>query len=103
MEPALQPGDWLLVLRPVRAGRPPRIRPGQVVIARAPGQPDMLLVKRAARREAAGWWLESDNPGAGAVDSRRFGPVRPESVEGRVLLRYWPLRKTQGKRRQCRG
>jgi hypothetical protein len=34
-----------------------------------------------------GWWLESDNPGAGAVDSRRFGPV--PAVEGRVLFRYW--------------
>jgi nickel-type superoxide dismutase maturation protease len=93
MEPALQPGDWLLVLRPSRAGRPPRIRPGHVVVARRPDRTDMLLVKRAARRDAAGWWLESDNPGAGAVDSRRFGPVRPELVEGRVLLRYWPLRR----------
>jgi nickel-type superoxide dismutase maturation protease len=93
MLPALQPGDWLLVLRPVLAGRQLRIRPGQVVIARHPGRPDLLLVKRAARREPAGWWLESDNPGAGAVDSRRFGLVRPELVEGRVLLRYWPVRR----------
>jgi len=37
----------------------------------------MLIVKRAARREQDGWWLESDNPGAGAVDSRRFGAVPP--------------------------
>lgn len=93
MLPALQPGDWLLVLRPVLAGRQPRIHPGQVVIARHPERPDLLLVKRVVRREAAGWWLESDNPGAGAVDSRRFGPVRPEFVEGRVLLRYWPIRR----------
>ena len=91
MQPALQPGDWLLVLRPVRSSRSPRVRPGQIVIARHPGQPGMLLVKRAARREAAGWWLASDNPGAGAVDSRVFGPVRDDMVEGRVLLRYWPL------------
>jgi nickel-type superoxide dismutase maturation protease len=88
MQPALQPGDWLLVLRPVRAGRPPRIRPGQVVLARHPGRPDLLLVKRAARREEPGWWLESDNPGGGAVDSRVFGAVPPELIEGRVLLRY---------------
>jgi hypothetical protein len=47
----------------------------------------MLIVKRAARRVPGGWWLESDNPGAGAVDSRRFGPV--PAVEGRVLFRYW--------------
>jgi nickel-type superoxide dismutase maturation protease len=81
MEPALRPGDWLLVQRTRR------VRPGQIVLARLPGQPDMLIVKRAARLVPGGWWLESDNPGAGAVDSRRFGPV--PAVEGRVLFRYW--------------
>jgi hypothetical protein len=128
MEPALRPGDWLLVLRspvlgspvlgspvlgspvlgspvlgspvlgsPVSGrrgpGRAPRIRPGQIVIARHPGRPELLIVKRAVRREPAGWWLESDNPAAGAVDSSRFGAVPPGLIEGRVLLRYWPLRR----------
>jgi nickel-type superoxide dismutase maturation protease len=93
MEPALRPGDWLLVWRGVRARRPPRIRPGQIVIARHPGRPGMLLVKRAARRDPAGWWLESDNTGVGEVDSRAFGAVRPELLQGRVLARYWPLRR----------
>jgi len=88
MEPTLRPGDWLLVRRALRPGGSVRIRPGQVVIATRPGRPDMLLVKRAARRAAGGWWLESDNPGAGAVDSRRFGPVPPELIMGRMLLRY---------------
>ena len=37
-----------------------------------------------------GWWLESDNPAAGAVDSNRFGPVPEELIVGRVLVRYWP-------------
>jgi nickel-type superoxide dismutase maturation protease len=90
MEPALRPGDWLLVRRSMRAGQPPRIRPGQAVIARHPADPGLLLVKRAARRTQAGWWLESDNPGAGAVDSRSFGAVPPPLIEGRVVLRYWP-------------
>ena len=81
MEPGLMPGDWLLVLRVRRA------KPGRVVIARNPGKPDMLLVKRASRRLPDGsYWLESDNPAAGAVDSRRFGPV--PALEGRVLCRY---------------
>jgi len=93
MEPALRPGDWLLVRRRMRPGRPPRIRPGQLVIARHPHQPDLLLVKRAARPEAEGWWLESDNPAAGAVDSRSFGPVPPDLIEGRMLLRYRPIRR----------
>jgi nickel-type superoxide dismutase maturation protease len=89
MEPALQPGDWLLVRRSLRPGRPPRIRAGRLVIARHPGRPDLLLVKRVTRREPRGWWLESDNPGAGAVDSRHFGAVAPDLIEGRVLIRYW--------------
>ena len=89
MEPALAPGDWLIAWRGLRAAGRPRIRAGQIVIARQPGRADFLLVKRAVRREAGGWWLESDNPGAGAVDSRRFGPVPGSLIEGRVLARYW--------------
>lgn len=93
MLPALRPGDWLL------ARRTRRIRPGQVVLAWYPGRPDFLLVKRAVRRvegageAGGGWWLESDNPAAGAVDSNRFGPVPPELIVGRVLGRYRPLRR----------
>jgi nickel-type superoxide dismutase maturation protease len=89
MEPALRPGDWLLVRRTRR------VHPGQIVLARHPGRPDMLIVKRAARRVegdgevGGGWWLESDNPAAGAVDSRRFGAVPAALIEGRVLTRYW--------------
>jgi len=85
MLPALRPGDWLL------ARRTRRVRPGQVVLAWHPGRPDFLLVKRAARRVDGGWWLASDNPAAGAVDSSRFGPVREELLVGRVLASYWPL------------
>jgi nickel-type superoxide dismutase maturation protease len=83
MEPALRPGDWLLVRRTRR------IRPGQIVLARHPGRPDMLIVKRAARRVDGGWWLESDNLEVGAVDSRRFGAVPVTLIEGRLLARYW--------------
>jgi signal peptidase I len=76
MEPALRDGDWLIVWRGLRAARPIRVRPGQVVIAEEPG----------------GWWLESDNHGVPAVDSRRFGPVAAQHIVGRVVLRYWPAR-----------
>ncbi len=86
MEPALRPGDCLLIRRTRR------IRPGQVVVARHPERPELLLVKRAARQADGGWWLESDNPGAGAVDSRRFGVVPGPLIEGRVLARYWRAR-----------
>ncbi len=90
MEPVLLPGDWLIVWRGLRS-RPVPVRPGQLVIARHPDLPGTLLVKRIAWREADGWWLTSDNPGAGAVDSFRFGAVPPGLIEGRVLIRYWPL------------
>ncbi|MGE5136744.1 MAG: S24 family peptidase [Gemmatimonadota bacterium] len=90
MEPILRPGDWLLVWRPARRGRPPRVRPGQLVVAFRPDRPGLLIVKRAARREPGGWWLESANtdPAAGAADSRVFGPVPASLIEGRILLRY---------------
>jgi nickel-type superoxide dismutase maturation protease len=87
MEPSLRPGDWLLVRRSRK------IRPGQVVVAQHPERPEMLLVKRADRRQGEGWWLLSDNAGAATVDSRQFGPVPPELIEGRVLGRYWPARR----------
>jgi hypothetical protein len=91
MVPALLPGDWLL------AWRTQRVRPGQLVLAWHPGRPGFLLVKRVAWWEKGngpgGWWLASDNPIAGAVDSARFGPVPADKIVARVLLRYWPVRR----------
>jgi nickel-type superoxide dismutase maturation protease len=87
MEPVLRPGDWLLVRRTRR------VHAGQIVLARHPERPTILIVKRAARRQDGGWWLESANPAAGAVDSARFGAVPDTLIEGRVLVRYWPLRR----------
>jgi nickel-type superoxide dismutase maturation protease len=84
MLPALRPGDWLLV----RTGA--RIVPGSVVVARHPHE-DLLIVKRAARRDPGGWWLESDNQrAAGRQDSWDFGAVPEDLIVGRVVLRYWP-------------
>ena len=87
MQPALDPGDRILVRRTIRPGRALRVRAGQVVVARNPRRPEQLLVKRALWAEDGGWWLSSDNPGADAVDSFRFGPVPASLIEGRVLLR----------------
>jgi nickel-type superoxide dismutase maturation protease len=93
MLPALRPGDWLLAVRTSR------VRPGQVVLAWHPARADFLLVKRAVRRvkgdgeASGGWWLESDNPAAGAVDSNNFGPVPEDLIVARVLVRYWRPRR----------
>lgn len=84
MLPVLRPGDWLLV----RTGT--RIVPGSVVVARHPRE-DVLIVKRAAHRDAGGWWLESDNQrAAGRQDSWDFGAVPDDLIVGRVVMRYWP-------------
>ena len=86
MCPGLRPGDWLVVRW---RGH---VAPGDVVVARRPDRPELLLVKRAVRREPGGWWLEGDNPAA-SDDSRLFGPVADHLVLGRVVGRYWPPRR----------
>jgi phage repressor protein C with HTH and peptisase S24 domain len=81
MAPTLRHGDAVLVRY---GGRP--IRPNDIVVARFHRRPDLLVIKRAVRREATGWWLEGDNPVV-ADDSRAYGLA---DVEGRVVIRYWP-------------
>ena len=80
MVPTLRDGDALLVRR---GGR---VRPGDVVVARFRGRPDLLVVKRAVRALDGGWWIEGDNEFV-TDDSRAFGVA---DVIGRVILRYWP-------------
>ncbi len=80
MVPALYDGDCLLV----RHGG--QVRAGRLVVARFRERPELLVVKRAVRAQDGGWLLASDNPFAD-------GPAGVADVEGRVLLRYWPLRR----------
>jgi phage repressor protein C with HTH and peptisase S24 domain len=90
MLPTLHDGDRLLV----RYGAVPR--PGDLVVVRLPadvsGAPRPLAVKRAAREEPAGWWVERDNPAEG-VDSWTFGTVAHHDVVAVVTARIWPLRR----------
>ena len=86
MAPTLLDGDWLLCRR---VGPAYAVRAGDVVVVERPDRPGLLLVKRAVRREADGWWVEGDNAAA-SDDSRLFGPVPDSLVLARVLARYWP-------------
>ena len=80
MAPTLRHGDALLVSRYAR------VRPGDVVVARFRSRPDLLVVKRAVRRQDDGWWLHGDNRLV-TDDSRAYGVA---DVIGRVVWRYWP-------------
>lgn len=89
MVPALVPGDFVLVDRHAYHGRVPRR--GDVVVARDPRVDDRLLVKRVAQVDLHGMvWLEGDN-GEASTDSRTFGSMPLDHIEGRVVVRYWPL------------
>jgi nickel-type superoxide dismutase maturation protease len=84
MEPTLRSGEWWL------ARRTRRWRVGDVVVVRQPEQEDLLTVKRITRREGDGWWVEGDNP-TRSRDSRHYGPLEPEAILARLVLRYRPL------------
>jgi nickel-type superoxide dismutase maturation protease len=83
MSPTVRSGDRLLVRR-VRSAA--SVRPGDVVLARFPSRPDLLVVKRVRRAVPGGHWVEGDNPLV-ADDSRAFGPA---VVVGRVVARLRP-------------
>jgi signal peptidase I len=83
MSPTVRSGDRLLVRR-VRSAA--TVGPGDVVLARFPARPDLLVVKRVRRAVPGGHWVEGDNPFV-ADDSRAFGVA---VVVGRVVTRLWP-------------
>jgi phage repressor protein C with HTH and peptisase S24 domain len=82
MSPTVRSGDRLLVRRVPSAA----VRPGDVVLARFPARPGLLVVKRVRRAEPGGHWVEGDNPFV-TDDSRAYGAA---VVVGRVVGRLWP-------------
>lgn len=82
MQPTLYDGDRLIVNH---AGRP---RVNSLLVVRLPG--GVVAVKRAVRRESAGWWVERDNPAEG-VDSWSVGAIPDADVLAVVVRRVWPL------------
>lgn len=83
MSPTLRDGDQVLA-RWVRD--PARVRSGDVVVARFPARPGLLVVKRVHHAVEGGHWVQGDNPFV-TDDSRAFGPA---VVVGRVVARLWP-------------
>ncbi len=80
MLPALRPGDGLVGMRSRR------VRRGELRCFEHPQRPGFWLVKRVGHVRGDGFEALSDNPGAGAVDSRRFGDV-PVAGSYRVVFR----------------
>jgi nickel-type superoxide dismutase maturation protease len=83
MSPTVRDGDRLLVRR-VRSAD--SVREGDVVLARFPARPELLVVKRVRRAGSGGHWVEGDNQFL-TDDSRTYGAA---VVVGRVVLRLWP-------------
>ena len=83
MRPTLEPGDRLLL------ARTRRVRPGDLVAVLDPRFNRRAVVKRVAAVSASGLTVLGDNPGA-STDSRIFGTVRSDALQGRVLYRYSP-------------
>jgi hypothetical protein len=91
MQPALEPGDWLMVDPDAFAGRPPR--QGELVLAPDPRAPERLLIKRVAATAPDGSLeLLGDAPDQ-STDSRIFGSVPAAEVRGKPWFRYWPPRR----------
>lgn len=89
MEPALEPGDWVLVDPDAYRLQMPVA--GDLVLAPDPREPERLLIKRVASVAMDGSLeLLGDAPDA-STDSRVFGPVVAATVRGRPWFRYWPV------------
>ena len=87
MLPALAAGDRLLVVVTRR------VRPGDVVVLRDPGELERLVVKRVHRLIEGGIEVRGDNVAA-SRDSRDYGPVPRRLVVGRACWRYHPAGRT---------
>ncbi len=85
MEPALRPGDYVIVNRRAYRKRDPQV--GDIVVLRDPEAPGQFLVKRVMSGDRfAGFFVLGDNT-AQSRDSRQFGLVPLHLVVGQVRLR----------------
>jgi nickel-type superoxide dismutase maturation protease len=84
MQPALRPGDRLLVA----TWLPPRV--GDITVFRDPEWHSTYCVKRVVAVTRQGLEVRGDNVNV-SRDSRQFGPVPKTCVVGRVVFRYGRL------------
>ena len=92
MAPSLLPGDRLLVESHTYQSRQPR--PGEVVLAADPREPERELIKRVASVDAVAAAAELRGDAAAAsTDSRAFGAVPLSEIRWRAVFRYWPLQR----------
>jgi nickel-type superoxide dismutase maturation protease len=90
MQPALYPGDRLLVSRWLP------LRPGDILVCRDPEAPSSFLIKRVTSFGADGEVvLGGDNPNV-SRDSRHFGPLSRSLIVGRAFYRYLPSQRRGG-------
>jgi nickel-type superoxide dismutase maturation protease len=90
MSPALPPGA-VVVARAIHDKT--SVKAGDIVIARRPDRPQVVMVKRIHSIDTAGTiFLLGDNPlPLESTDSRDFGPVTRGQIIARVVWRCWPL------------
>jgi nickel-type superoxide dismutase maturation protease len=88
MAPELQPGDRLVIWKPV-IWRSKAVRTGDVVVAPDPRDPERTVLKRAGAVGRDGVLLLGDNRSQ-STDSRHFGRVPLASVRGKAIYRYAP-------------
>ena len=86
MQPALRPGDRLVVACWLR----PRV--GDVVVVRDPEEHRTFMVKRVEALTAERVIVKGDNPWV-SRDSRHFGPLPRSLIVGRVVYRYLPAQR----------
>ena len=93
MQPALQPGDRVLVRR---LGSNPTLGVGSVLVTWHPQRTNLRLIKRLNRLDSTGLWLLGDNP-AKSTDSRQLGPVAKSLLIGEVVGRLPSRGSEQGR------
>ncbi len=84
MRPTLAPGDYVVVNRWAYRFRRPAT--GDIVVVRDPEAPERYLVKRISDTDSTRIEVVGDNQ-ARSRDSRKFGPIAPEELVGKVWIR----------------